>query len=193
MAALEVPHIATNLIDRAGVPLKAQGLEHALRGALLTRRQLLFRFQPRIEPSRVARYGPSFGRGWCWRRYSNGSPSERSAFFTVLHEIPRSRAIPLIVSPCTSRRRRIFPIVSTHNTPFSPTLSMATAQGTGWSKLDAGYPPNLINIPRRFTARFTGVVDWTPLRRFKASSNASTSSCIVTKERMVAASKTLMR
>jgi hypothetical protein len=28
---------------------------------------------------------------------------------------------------------------------------MATAEGTGWSILDAGYPPNLINIARRFT------------------------------------------
>jgi hypothetical protein len=30
---------------------------------------------------------------------------------------------------------------------------LATAQGTGWSILDAGYTPFLVNIPRRFTAR----------------------------------------
>jgi hypothetical protein len=28
---------------------------------------------------------------------------------------------------------------------------LATAQGTGWSILDAGYTPFLVNIPRPFT------------------------------------------
>jgi hypothetical protein len=36
--------------------------------------------------SSVSRNGPNFGRGWLERRYSNRSPSERSARLTVLRD-----------------------------------------------------------------------------------------------------------
>ncbi len=61
--------------------------------------------------SSVARYGPNVGCGCFTRRYSNLSRSKRSAPLTVLRDQPKSRAIALIDSPCTSRRRRILPIV----------------------------------------------------------------------------------
>src|SRR6202034_2356827 len=99
--------------------------------------------------SSVSRNGPSFGRGWLERRYSNRSPSERSARLTVLRESARSRAIALIDSPCTSRRRRFLPIVSTHSTPVHPVRPVKPYRVWGgqfwkpispqtWSELHAG-------------------------------------------------------
>jgi homeodomain-containing protein len=38
----------------------------------------------------------------------------------LLRDSPKSRAIALIDSPCTSRRRRIFAMVSMHSTPVPP-------------------------------------------------------------------------
>src|ERR1039457_2836894 len=95
--------------------------------------------------------GLNFGRGWLERRYSNRSPSDRSARLTVLRESPRSRAIALIDSPCTSRRRRILPIVSTHSTPVHPIQPVKPYRVRGgqfwtpvsprtWSELHAGSP-----------------------------------------------------
>jgi hypothetical protein len=104
------------------------------------------------QPSSIARNGPSLGIGWRTRRYSYASSSSRSARLTVFRARPTSRAIALIDSSCTSRRRRILPIVSTHNTPVLPRQPVRLREGTGWSIVDADYPVCLVRIARRFTA-----------------------------------------
>ena len=115
--SLELLDVAAHAIDRAGIPLQLQRLVQPLRRAPLAHRQMLLRLQPRLQLLKV--------RSQLRLRLPTPPvlerrPSAFSARLTVLRESLRSRAIALIDSPCTSRRRRIFPIVSTHSTPVTP-------------------------------------------------------------------------
>jgi hypothetical protein len=55
-----------------------------------------------------------------------------------VRDSPRSRAMALIDSPCTSRRRRILPIVSTHSTQCYPVRPLGRTEY------------GVVNIGRRF-------------------------------------------